>query len=97
MLRSGSTGAVIFPYVENDVIIIPQKATYEIQDKKYVYLVNDSNKTESKAIEVFEINDGQEYIVTNGLKSGDKIVIEGVGTTVKDNLTIKPVDKTTTK
>ena len=97
MLRSGSTGAVIFPYVENDVIIIPQKATYEIQDKKYVYLVNDSNKTESKAIEVFEINDGQEYIVTNGLKSGDKIVIEGVGTTVKDNLTIKPVDKTSTK
>ena len=46
---------------------------------------------------MFEINDGQEYIVTNGLKSGDKIVIEGVGTTVKDNLTIKPVDKTTTK
>lgn len=97
MLRSGSTGAVIFPYVENDVIIIPQKATYEIQDKKYVYLVNDSNKTESKAIEVFEINDGQEYIVTTGLKAGDKIVIEGVGTTVKDGLIIKPIDKTANK
>lgn len=97
MLRSGSTGSVVFPYTENDVIIIPQKATFEIQDKKYVYLVNDSNKTESSPIEVFEINDGQEYIVTNGLKAGDKIVIEGVGTTVKDGLTIKPIDKTANK
>lgn len=97
MLRSGSTGSVVFPYTENDVIIIPQKATFEIQDKKYVYLVNDSNKTESSPIEVFEINDGQEYIVTNGLKAGDKIVIEGVGTTVKDGLTIKPIDKTAKK
>lgn len=97
MLRSGSTGAVVIPYTENDVIIIPQKATFEIQDKKYVYLVNDSNKTESYPIEVFEINDGLEYIVTNGLKAGDKIVIEGVGTTVKDGLTIKPIDKTANK
>lgn len=97
MLRSGSTGSVVIPYTENDVIIIPQKATFEIQDKKYVYLVNDSNKTTSSPIEVFEINDGQEYIVTNGLKAGDKIVVEGVGTTVKDDLTIKPIDKTTKK
>lgn len=97
MLRSGSTGSVVIPYTENDVIIIPQKATFEIQDKKYVYLVNDSNKTTSSPIEVFEINDGQEYIVTNGLKAGDKIVVEGVGTTVKDGLTIKPIDKTTKK
>ncbi len=97
MLRSGSTGAVVIPYTENDVVIIPQKATFEIQDKKYVYLVNDSNKTESYPIEVFEINDGLEYIVTNGLKAGDKIVIEGVGTTVKDGLTIKPIDKTANK
>ena len=93
LLRSGSTGSILIPYVESSAIIIPQKATYEIQDKKFVYLVNDSNKTMSSPIEVFNINDGQEYIVTNGLKVGDKIVIEGVGTTVKDGMTIKPIDK----
>ncbi len=97
MLRSGSTGSVVIPYTESNAIIIPQKATFEIQDKKYVYLVNDSNKTISTPIEVFDINDGQEYIVTNGLKAGDKIAIEGVGTIVKDGLTIKPINKTAKK
>lgn len=93
MLRSGSTGTILIPYVENNVIIIPQKATFEIQDKKYVYTVNDSSKTVTTPIEVFNINDGQEYIVTSGLKAGDKIVVEGVGTTVKDGMAIKPIDK----
>ena len=97
LLRSGSTGAVIIPYVESNAIIIPQKATFEIQDRKYVYAVNDSSKTISTPIEVFEINDGKEYIVTKGLKAGDRIVVEGVGTTVKEGITIKPVDKSASK
>ena len=94
MLRSGSTGAILIPYVESNAIIIPQKATFEIQDRKYVYTVNDSNTTASTPIMVFAINDGQEYIVTSGLNVGDRVVIEGVGTTIKDGMTIKPVDKT---
>ena len=94
MLRSGSTGAILIPYVESNAIIIPQKATFEIQDRKYVYTVNDSNTTASTPIMVFAINDGQEYIVTSGLNVGDRVVIEGVGTTIKDGMTIKPIDKT---
>ena len=90
MLRSGSTGTILIPYVENGAIIIPQKATFEIQDHKYVYTVNDSNKTVSTPITVFEINDGKEYIVKSGLKTGDRIVIEGVGTSVKEGMPIKP-------
>ena len=97
LLRSGSTGAVLIPYVESNAIIIPQKATFEIQDRKYVYTVNDSCKTISTPIEVFDINDGKEYVVTKGLKAGDRIVIEGVGTTVKEGITIKPIDKTASK
>lgn len=93
LLRSGSTGSILIPYVESNAIIIPQKATFEIQDRKYVYVVNDSNKTVSTPIEVFNINDGQEYIVTNGLKVGDKVVVEGVGTSVKEGMTITPVNK----
>ena len=72
-----------------------KKATYEIQDRKYVYIVNDSNKTVGTNIDIFEINNGQDFIVTKGLKPGDRIVIEGVGTSVKDGMTIKPIDKTT--
>ena len=93
MLRSGSTGSILIPYVESDAIIIPQKATFEIQDRKYVYIVDETNKTVSTVITVFEINDGKEYIVTSGLKAGDRLVVEGVGTSVKDGMTITPVEK----
>lgn len=93
MLRSGSTGSILIPYVENDAIIIPQKATFEIQDRKYVYLVDETNKTVSSPITVFEINDGQAYVVKSGLKAGDRIVVEGVGTSVKEGMAITPVEK----
>jgi membrane fusion protein (multidrug efflux system) len=91
MLRSGSTGNIIIPNVSNDVIIIPQKATTDLQEKKFVYVVNDSNLTVMTPIEILDINDGANYVVTGGLKAGDKIVVEGVGTQVKDHMAIKPV------
>ncbi len=90
MVRSGSTGNILIPQPSDSLIIIPQKATYEIQDKKYVYLVNDSNKVSSQLISISPVNDGQTYIVTSGLKVGDNIVIEGVGTTVRDGIFIQP-------
>lgn len=91
MLRSGSTGQVIIPEVSEQAIIIPQKATYELQDRKYVYTVNDSNLTVSTLITVLGVNDGKNYVVTSGLEAGDVIVIEGVGTKVKDHTPITPV------
>lgn len=91
MLRSGSTGQVIIPVQTPNAIVIPQKATYELQDRRFVYLVNDSNMTVSAPIEVLDINDGQNYVVTSGLKPGDRIVVEGVGNTVRDNMKIDPV------
>lgn len=90
MLRSGSTGTILIPQKMENIILIPQKSTYEIQDLRYVYVVNDSNKVSSRNIKVLPTNDGQNFIVTEGLKDGEKIVIEGVGTTVKDNMTISP-------
>jgi len=88
MLRSGSTGEVLIPVNSQNVILIPQKATYEIQDQKYVYLVGDSSKAVSTPIKVLPENDGTSYVVTSGLKVGDVIVVEGVGTTVKDGTVI---------
>lgn len=92
MLRSGSTGNVIIPNMSENVIVIPQKATYELQDRRFVYVVNDSNKVASAPITVAEYSDGKNFVVTSGLKAGDRIAVEGVGTIVKDGMVITPVD-----
>lgn len=57
---------------------------------KFVYVLNDSNKTKSRAVQISDANDGRNYIVTGGLKPGERIVTEGVGITVKDDMVIKP-------
>jgi len=90
VLRSGGTGNIIFPYTINDVMIIPQSTTIEIQDKKFVYVVGSDNKVKNTEIQVSNLDDGKNYLVTSGLKVGDKIVVEGVQT-LKDGQTIKPI------
>ena len=90
VLRSGGTGNIIFPYTINDVMIIPQSTTIEIQDKKFVYVLGSDNKVKNTEIQVSNLDDGKNYLVTSGLKAGDKIVVEGVQT-LKDGQTIKPI------
>jgi RND family efflux transporter MFP subunit len=92
MLRSGSTGEVVIPKNCQNVILVPQSATYEIQDMKYVYLVGPGHKAVSTPIEVLPENDGVNYVVTKGLKVGDVIAAEGIGTTVKDGVVIVPTN-----
>ncbi|MDR3795727.1 efflux RND transporter periplasmic adaptor subunit [Phocaeicola sp.] len=79
MLRNGSTATLVLPYTKNDVMVVPQEATFEIQDKVYVYKVNADGKAESAQVTVFPLNNGQEYIVESGLQEGDVIVAEGAG------------------
>lgn len=90
ILRSGGTGSIILPSQLNGVIIIPQKSTYELQDKKFVYVVGNDSKVKNTQIEVFNIDDGKSYVVTSGLNAGDKIVYEGAGT-LRDGVEIKPI------
>lgn len=90
MLHSGNTGQVLIPQSRANSMLIPQAATYEMQDMKFVYVVNDSNKVHSRAIQIADENDGQNYIVIGGLKPGERIVTEGVGISVKDDMIIKP-------
>lgn len=94
MLRSGSTGQILLPQTTEDAIIIPQKASYELQDRRYVYVVNDSNQVASRYITVLDNNDGKNFVVTSGLTPGEVVVIEGVGTKVRDNMVITPVQAT---
>ncbi len=91
MLRSGSTGRVIIPRTFTDVIVIPQKATNELQDRRFAYVVNDSNKVVATPITVSPLNDGSNFVVTSGLKAGDRIAVEGVGISVRVGVEIKPV------
>lgn len=90
LLRSGATGVLKFPVHKANAIIIPQKATYQIQDKIFVYVVDKDNKVKTTEITVLEQNDGSNYVVTSGLNTGEKIVIEGVNK-LKDGMEIKPI------
>ena len=78
MLRNGGSGTVVFPYQMDNVLVVPQKATYEIQDKIFVYRVTDGKAT-STPVTVFPVDNGKEYIIEQGLKAGDVIVAEGAG------------------
>lgn len=92
MLRSGSTGQIIIPMHEENAIVIPQKATFELQDRKFVYVVGDSNKLVSTPITISKVNDGKIYVVTSGLEAGNVIAIEGVGNKLRPDMVIVPVD-----
>ena len=68
----------LYPQTYDNCVVIPQAATFEIQDRVFVFKVVDG-KTQSAPVEVTRVNGGQEYIVNAGLNSGDVIVAEGVG------------------
>ncbi len=77
-LMSGGSANINIPYTRTGVIVIPQEATFEIQDKIFTYKVVDG-KAASTQIKVFKINNGREYIVEEGLNEGDVIVAKGAG------------------
>lgn len=88
LLRHGETGKVKMVVPLHDALIIPQKATYEIQDKKYVFVVDKNNMVKSRSIVVTnEMPDL--YIIGSGLAQGDQILLEGVQK-VKDGDKIEP-------
>ena len=78
LLRNGGSGIVSIPTVHKNCIVIPQSATYELQNRIFTWKVVDG-KTQSTPISVYKYNDGQTYIVLSGLKEGDVIIAEGAG------------------
>jgi membrane fusion protein (multidrug efflux system) len=87
LLKNGETGKVLMTVPLKNVVVIPQKATYEIQDKKYVFVVDKNNVVSSKEITITgEIPDL--YVVASGITENDKILLEGVQK-VKDDEKIK--------
>lgn len=90
LLRSGGTGSVILPSELNNALVVPQKATYELQDKRFVFVVGEDSKVKNTEVEIFKLDDGKSFVVTSGLNPGDKIVVEGVGT-LRDGTLINPI------
>lgn len=89
VVRSGSSGVVKIPRSVDSAVLIPQKATFEIQGKKFVYIVESTGTVRSSEIKVLETGNGQYFVVQEGVKPGEKIVLEGVAS-LKEGAPIKP-------
>lgn len=90
LLKSGATGNIIIPRVSSNAIIIPQACVSEVQNKKFVYTLGKDNKVKYTEIKVDPQDDGNSYIVTDGLKAGDKYVTNGI-TKLNDGMEIVPI------
>ncbi|MDX8341314.1 efflux RND transporter periplasmic adaptor subunit [Draconibacterium sp. IB214405] len=88
-LRSGGSGNIRLPNYLEDVLLVPQPASYEIQGKHFVYVTNSENKVVNTEIQIIAGDLKDVFVVTSGLKAGDKIVVEGI-TTLRDGMEIKP-------
>ncbi|KFF17586.1 efflux RND transporter periplasmic adaptor subunit [Flavobacterium hydatis] len=89
IIRSGSSTTIRIPNEVKDVLLVPQSATFELQDKIFAVTVGKDGKTKNANITVLENPAGNYYVVTSGLQSGDQIVLEGVAS-LKDGTEIKP-------
>ena len=87
LLHHGGSATVVVPTHRTACIVIPQEATYELQNRSFVYRVVDG-KTKATAVTLFPQNNGQEYIVEDGLNAGDTIIAEGAGL-LKEGIEVK--------
>ena len=78
LLHNGGSATVVVPTHRTNCIVIPQEATYELQNRMFVYRVV-AGKTKATPIKLFQQNNGKEYIVEEGLNVGDTIIAEGAG------------------
>lgn len=89
-LKSGGSGTIVIPHQNTNAIVIPQSCVMEVQDKKFIYTLGQGNKVKYTEITVDPQTDGVNYVVTSGLKIGDKYVTNGI-TKLKDAMEIVPI------
>ncbi|WP_440998779.1 efflux RND transporter periplasmic adaptor subunit [Fodinibius sp. SL11] len=89
ILRSGGSGNVQIPFNQDAAIVIPKRATYEIQNKRFVYVVTDSNTVESREVSLLPVDTKQLSVVNEGLSEGEHIISSGIGQ-LEDGTTIQP-------
>lgn len=89
VLRSGGSGKVQIPFEQDSAMVIPKKSTYEIQERRFVFSLTDSNTVESSSVSVLSLSTKQLFVVEEGLTAGDTIVTTGIGQ-LQDGTKIKP-------
>lgn len=89
-LWSGASAVLSIPTALNDAVMIPKSATFELQGKHFVFKVDGQNTVHNTAVELMDAVTEKDYVVTNGVKSGDRIVTEGLEN-LKDGMKIKTV------
>ena len=77
LLRNGQTGTVLIHRELKDVLVIPQRATYEVLAKQYVYVVDKDNVVHQRDITV-QSEKEDIFVISDGLKSDDRIIFEGI-------------------
>ncbi len=90
LLKSGGAGSIVVANNDSSAIVIPQEACSQVQDKIFVYAVDKNNRVKYTEIHVNPQNDGKNYIVTDGLHAGDRIVLKGI-TKLTDGQQITPI------
>ena len=90
VLRSGGSGSVLTPAKMENTLTVPQAATFEIQDKRFVYVLQPDTTVKSTEIKIYNVDNGKDFVVTEGLNPGDRIVVEGT-TSLRDGTKIKPI------
>jgi len=88
LLRSGNTGKVRLSLVHKDALLVPESATVDMQDKVFVFAVGDSSKVKKQAITIVG-KSGDNYLVKDGVKVGDQIVLSGVDK-LQEGMVIQP-------
>lgn len=89
ILKSGSSGNVRVPRIVDAAFIVPQSATYDLQGKRFVYVVGKDSTVKNTAITVTATPDGQSFVVESGLQNGDQVVMQGAAE-LKDGVKIVP-------
>lgn len=92
MLRHGGSGEVVLQTKANNILLLPQKSVFEVQDRNYVYVVDKEDKVKIKSFQPGSRVAGF-YIVLAGLKPGERIVYEGTQG-LKEGMQIKPLPRT---
>lgn len=92
LIRSGGSATVRIPQAIKDGILVPQKSTYELQGKRFVYVVDGTGKAKATEIKIMDAPSGQYFVVTSGLKGGETVVFDGLAN-MQDGMVIKPDTK----
>jgi len=90
LIRSGGSAIVRIGEKVDDALLIPSKATFETQGKKFVFVVDPAGTVKSTGIEVMELLAGDDYVVKAGIRAGDQVVTTGMSS-LRDGMKIKPV------